>query len=79
MLCIQEEDGPVKAVTDQRRLEAETITSLRGKLEELESYAYQVLSILYSTVQSRSIHQSPRFIKGYLQARLGIRSFAQIK
>ena len=71
MLCIQEEDGPEKAVTDQRRLEAETITSLRGKLEELESYAYQVLSIIYSystvhcTVYRSSLHQSPRFYNDF--------------
>jgi hypothetical protein len=39
---VVQEDGPVKAVREQRRLEEETISSLRGRLEELESYAYQV-------------------------------------
>jgi hypothetical protein len=39
---VVQEEGPVKAVREQRRLEEETISSLRGRLEELESYAYQV-------------------------------------
>jgi hypothetical protein len=40
------QDQEKKAVEDQRRLEAEAISSLRGKLEELESYAYQVKVVL---------------------------------
>ena len=37
--------GAQGAVEEQRKLQEAAITNLRGKLEELESYAYQVITI----------------------------------
>ena len=39
--------GAQGAVEEQRKLQEAAITNLRGKLEELESYAYQVISAQY--------------------------------